>query len=209
MPEMPIKPDVDPELADEVDRRLADDAAVARAQHAAGDDHLAVGVVGQDGGDVQVVGDHPQAAMPQQGLGHRLGGGADVDDQRTARRAPPPPPSAGDALFGVLVQVLALAIADVLGGGARQPRPAVKTRQQPGVGQQLDVAAHGLQRDAEALGQVPPPTGCRARAPRPACRPGGGWGSEVTDGIVGHQPSPACRPAPTGTCPIANSRSLG
>ena len=52
MPEMPISADVHLELADEVHRGLADDAAVARTHHAAGDDHLALRVAAQDGGDV-------------------------------------------------------------------------------------------------------------------------------------------------------------
>ena len=45
----PDHAEVDPELADQVDRRLADDAAVARAHHAAGDDHLEVGLAARAG----------------------------------------------------------------------------------------------------------------------------------------------------------------
>src|SRR5262245_66448490 len=43
------------ELAEEVDGGLADDAAVAAAHHAAGDDDLEAGVLAHDAGDVQVV----------------------------------------------------------------------------------------------------------------------------------------------------------
>ncbi len=74
--------DVHLELADEVHRRLAHDAPVARAHHAASDDDLALGVAAQDGGHVQVVGDDAQAPVVQQRLGNGLGGGADVQDQR-------------------------------------------------------------------------------------------------------------------------------
>jgi hypothetical protein len=70
---------------------LADDAAVARADDAAGDDHLAVRVVGKDRGDVQVVGDHAQPLVMQQLVSDRFGGGADVDDQRAPRRHRRPP----------------------------------------------------------------------------------------------------------------------
>ena len=122
------------------------------AHHAAGDDQLAVGVVGQDRGDVQVVGDHAQAVVLQQFARDRLGGGADVDDQRTAvrhRRAP----LRSRCALGVFVEPLALAVGDVLGGRARHAHAAVEARQQPGVGEQPDVAPHRLQRDAEVLGQ--------------------------------------------------------
>jgi hypothetical protein len=107
--------DVDLELADEVDRRLADDAPVARADDAAGDDHLAVGVVGEDRRDVEVVGDHAQAPVAQQLLRDRLGRRADVDDERTARRHRRGD-GAGDPALGLAVQVLALPVGDVLGG---------------------------------------------------------------------------------------------
>ena len=59
----------------------------------------------------------------------------------------------GDALLGRFVELLALAVGDVLGGRARHAHAAVKARQQAGVGQQPDVAPHRLQRDAEVLGQ--------------------------------------------------------
>ena len=80
------QPDVDPELANEVDRRLADDAAIARADDAAGDDHLAVGIVREDRRDIEVVGDHAQTLVMEQLVGDRFGRGADVDDQRATRR---------------------------------------------------------------------------------------------------------------------------
>jgi hypothetical protein len=147
------QPDVHLELLDEVHRDFTDDAAVARAHHAAGHDDLAVRVVRQDGRHVEVVGDHAQAAVAQQFARDGLGGGADVQDQRTAaghglRHGP------GDAALGAVVELLALAVGDVLGGGAGHPHAAVKARQQAGFGQQAHVAPHRLQGDAKTLGQA-------------------------------------------------------
>ena len=51
------------ELADEVHRRLAHDAPVARAHHAADHDDFAVRVGAQDAGHIQVVGDDAQATV--------------------------------------------------------------------------------------------------------------------------------------------------
>jgi hypothetical protein len=145
------QPDVDAKLLDELHRRLADDAAVARAHQATGDDHLAIRVVRQDRGHVEVVGDDAQALVLQQFARHRLGGGADVDDHRAALRHGLRH-RARDLALGLFVQMLALAIADVLGGRARHARATVKACQQAGVGQQADVAPHRLQGDAEAFG---------------------------------------------------------
>ena len=52
-----------------------------QGQAAAGHDHLEVGVARKDQGHVEVVGDDPQAVVVEQGLGHLLGGGADVEDE--------------------------------------------------------------------------------------------------------------------------------
>ncbi len=65
--------DIDLELADEIDGRLADDAAVAAAHHTAGDDHFALRVVGQNRRYIQVVGHHVQAGMLRQRARHRFG----------------------------------------------------------------------------------------------------------------------------------------
>ena len=77
---------VDLELAYEIDRRFADDGEVARAHQAASDDDFAIGIGTQRDRHVQVVGDHTQAAVTQQGPGDRFGRGADVDEQRTVLR---------------------------------------------------------------------------------------------------------------------------
>ena len=74
-------PEVDLELTDQVQRGLADDAAVARAHGSAGDDHLELGIAAQDAGDVEVVGDHVQALVAHQRAGDLLGRGADVEEQ--------------------------------------------------------------------------------------------------------------------------------
>ncbi|CPO93443.1 Uncharacterised protein [Bordetella pertussis] len=144
--------DVDLELADEVQRGLADDAAVARTHHAAGYDDFAIRVVGQDVGHVQVVGDDAQAAMAQQGARDGLGGRADVDQQRTAvgHRAGH---RLGDAALALGVQPLALAVGDVLDGRRLDPHAAMKARQHAGFGKQVDVAPHGLQGDVEMARQ--------------------------------------------------------
>ena len=52
----PDDPDVDLELADQVDRRLADDAAIARPHQPAGDDHPEIRLVAQEQRDVEIVG---------------------------------------------------------------------------------------------------------------------------------------------------------
>jgi hypothetical protein len=144
--------DVDLELAHEVHRGFAHDALVGAAHQAAGDDHLAVGVGAHQRGDMQVVGDHAQAAVMLQLARHRLDGGADVHDQR-ATVGHPPGHGARDARLGVGLHGLALAVGDVLGGRTGLPHAAMEAREQAGLGQALHVAPHGLQRDAEALGQ--------------------------------------------------------
>jgi len=101
---------------------------------------------------MQVVGDHAQAAVVLQFARHRLDGGPDVHDQRTAV-GHAPGDRTGNACLGVGLHGLALAVGDVFGGGAGQAHAAVKTREKTRLGQALHVPAHGLQGDAEALGQ--------------------------------------------------------
>ena len=67
--------------------------------------------------------------------------------------APPRATARGDALLRLAVEVLALAVGDVLGGRARQAHAAVEARQEARVGEQLDVAPHRLQRHAELFGE--------------------------------------------------------
>ena len=130
---------------------LADDAAVARADHAAGDDHLEIGLVAQEGRHVEVVGDHPQPDMAQQLLGDLLGGGADVDEQRgmvgDVRRHQP-----GDAPLLLDAQHLPVEIGDVLDRGGERSA-AMMPLQDRLLAQRIDVAADRLRRDGEPLGQ--------------------------------------------------------
>jgi hypothetical protein len=117
--------------------------SIARAHHAAGHDHLAVGVAAQEGGHVQVVGQHAQAAVVLQRAGDCLGGGADVQDQRAVvghlgRHG------ARDARLALGVERLALGVGQVLDGGAGHAHAAVEALDQPLLGQALHVAAHGL-----------------------------------------------------------------
>lgn len=94
-----------------------------------------------------------RSLVMQQGLGHCLGGGADVENQRAA---------VGNGLgngtrnahlaFGM--QYLALGMGQILHGGAGYAHAAMKAHQQAGIGQLLDVAAHGLQRHPEDFGQL-------------------------------------------------------
>ena len=70
------------ELVDGVDRRLADDALIATPHQAAGDDHLELGIPAHDTGNIEIIGDHAEPGMVQQGLCDSLGRGADVDEER-------------------------------------------------------------------------------------------------------------------------------
>ena len=144
--------DVHLELAHERHRGLADDGAVARPHRAAGDEQLAVRMIAEDRRHVEVVGDDAQPAVPHQRVRDGLGGGADVDDQRAAVRHRLGH-RLGDAPLGGVVEALAPAVGDVLGGRARRAHAAVEAPQQAGLGQQAHVAAHRLQRHAEAFGQ--------------------------------------------------------
>ena len=73
---------IDLELADEIDRRAADDAAVGAPHRAAGDDHLDPRVAVEDGRDVDVVGDDQQPLVVEERAGDLLGRRADIDEQR-------------------------------------------------------------------------------------------------------------------------------
>jgi hypothetical protein len=59
----PDQANIDFELADEIERSLADNGAISSANNAPGDYHLAVRVVSQSSSDVQIVGDDAQVAM--------------------------------------------------------------------------------------------------------------------------------------------------
>ncbi len=84
---------IETELRDEVQGGFAHDAAVAGAHFTAGQDQAEVFLGGQQGGDVEVVGDYAQVLVVHQRMGHRFRRGADIDEQRGAVRD-----LAGDAL---------------------------------------------------------------------------------------------------------------
>ena len=59
----PDQANIDFELADEIERSLADDGAISSANHTTRNDHFAVRVVSQSRSHVEVVGDDAQVAM--------------------------------------------------------------------------------------------------------------------------------------------------
>ena len=102
---------------------------------------------------LQVVGDHAQAAVMHQRARDGLGGGADVEHQRTVVRAPA---AATARAMRALPSALSAwrwrwAMFSMVELGA--PHAAVEARQQAGVRQPLDVAPHRLQGHAELVGQ--------------------------------------------------------
>ncbi|MCY1536302.1 hypothetical protein D9M68_717550 [compost metagenome] len=102
---------------------------------------------------MQVVGDHLQPLVAEQRAGDRLGGGADVDEQRGVVGN-----LRGDGLGDALLLLAHLPGAHGVGGvvDARRlaRRAAVGAAQQAVVGQLVDVAADGLRGDGEGLGQL-------------------------------------------------------
>ena len=73
---------VDLELLDHVDRRHAGQPAILAAHHATGNDDFEVGAAGNDGGDIQVVGDDAQVLVIDDQLAcDSLYRGADAHEQ--------------------------------------------------------------------------------------------------------------------------------
>jgi len=62
----PDQANINFELANEIERSLANNGSISSANDTPGDDHLAVRVVSQSRSDVQVVGDNAQVAMMQE-----------------------------------------------------------------------------------------------------------------------------------------------
>ena len=163
------------------------------------------GLSRQDRRDVQVVGDHAQPLVVQQLVGDRLGGGADVDDQRAAVRHRPPRRRGRCAALPSAFRCWRCAVGDVLGRRARHAHAAVKARQQAGVGQQLDVAAHRLQRHAELARRAPRPRPSRGRAPRRAAASWRGFGVIAADSLAAQRSAQASR-ARRSELPLRDSR---
>lgn len=143
---------IDLELFDHAGGEGADEAAIGAAQDAAGQNDLGLGVGDEDIGDVHVVRHNHEVAVMEQFARHRLGRGADVEEDRGAfgdvLRAGP-----RDGGFGGGVQAAAFVIADI-GDTRGQDRAAVDTFQLARLGQFRQVAADRLHGDAEAFGKA-------------------------------------------------------
>ena len=70
---------IDLELTDEIYGGLANDGAVATPNHAAGDDDLTLRLARQNARDIQVIGDHMQPLMMDEGARHLFGCRSDID----------------------------------------------------------------------------------------------------------------------------------
>ncbi len=139
-------------MADEVAGRLPHDAAVPVANFAAGDDDGEVILGGEDAGHVEVVGDHAQLAVIEQGAGDGFGGGADVDEQRRAvgdvgGHFP------GDALFLLELHHLAGAVGGV-DGTRMQGGPAMVAPDLVLLGKIVEIPANGLGADVKMGHQI-------------------------------------------------------
>lgn len=73
---------IDFELVDKVDGRHAGNTAVQRADDAGCDDDRVIRTCRNDGGDVDIVGNNPQAAAPPPALMRGFHGRTDTDEQR-------------------------------------------------------------------------------------------------------------------------------
>ena len=93
------------------------------------------------------------AFVVQQGLSHSFRCGTDIENQRAPiRDGVGHGPCNPHLALGV--QHLALGVGQVLHRSAGHAHATVKTHQQACIGQFLNVAAHGLQRDAQGFGQM-------------------------------------------------------
>ena len=140
------------ELVNEIDGGLTDDAAIAAADQPPRHDHLEIGIPGKDQGHVEVVGDHAQSVVVEQGLGHLLGGGADIDEQGGAI-GDFPREAAGDLLLFGLTDHLAMRVGHVLDTGG-DPGTAMVPLQLALLIEVIDVSPNRLRRHGEALGQL-------------------------------------------------------
>src|SRR5262245_34236919 len=142
---------VDLELADEVDRRLADNAPVRMPHDAARDDHLDLVVSLQYIDNIYVIRDRQQPLLAAQGHRHLLGGGTDVDQDRRVVGDQRCSPHADPALlFGG--ETAPRLVADV-GNPGGEDSAAMIALQHPTLAQIVEVLANGLGGDAEAVGQ--------------------------------------------------------
>ena len=144
----------------------ADDAAVARPDAAAGDDHLDRAVAIQLGRDIQVVGDDQQARLARQRARHLLGRGADIDEQRRIVRDQPRPRPRRSAACAAARPACALRRR----GSRRRTRsiaPPCTRVITPRLAQLVQIAADGLRRDRETRRQFLDRRRGRSRAAAP------------------------------------------
>ena len=78
--------EVETELRDKIEGRLADNPAIAAAQFTAGENDAEIVFLHQGIGHVQVVGNDAQVLVIQQRMGDRFRRGADINKQRGAVR---------------------------------------------------------------------------------------------------------------------------
>src|SRR5215469_14812375 len=143
--------EVDLELAEEVDDRLADHATVPAADDAAGDDDLELDILAENTGDLQVVGDDSEASMAQQRLRHLLCRRADVDEERGIVGN-----VLGCELRDLPLGLQSLHLPGLIGGvfyARGQTRTTVVALQKLPVAELIDIAPDGLRRHREMIGQ--------------------------------------------------------
>src|SRR5690554_6798640 len=102
------------ELVDKVDGCLTDDATVARAHLATGNDDVKVLFTLQNGGYIEVVGNDLKPLVLQQGFRYHFVTGTNIDEQRGVI-GDVPGDKGGDTPFGLEIKALARAISSVDG----------------------------------------------------------------------------------------------
>ena len=119
---------------------------------AAGHHHVEVGVAGHDGGHIEVVGQHPQIVVTQQGIGDFFGGRAQVDADGGSV-GDMLGQHLGDGLFFRQEQLFPLLVKDVL-RTQRHADTAVEPLYLALSGQGIDVLADGLRGHGKTLGEL-------------------------------------------------------
>ena len=133
-------------------RQFADQPAIFPPQRASRHDHLAARIIGQDIGDIHVIGDYRQIAVAQQLTCNGLGRGAKVEDH-AGIVGDMCGTGATDRGLGGCVQARARGIFDI-GHTAACHRSAMHPVQMSGGANFGQIAAHGLNRYAKALRQI-------------------------------------------------------
>ena len=142
---------VGPESGERADGDVADRAACAAAEHAAGEDDRRVGVLGHLGGGRDRVRHDPQVAPVDELAGELSGRRSRVDDDRRAvgdelGRAP------GDRALGLLLLAGAKGVLRL--DAAHRDRAAVLAPHHARLGEPGQVAPDGDLCDAQAVGQI-------------------------------------------------------